>query len=155
MPGWKRSINSIPEGAVMRRNCAVCYGWTTSAALSQQETDNAFCLLLGHTDLCASERDVCVYRFVFWVYGISFWGCVLESVFLSSCVFESIWLWMHLCIYLSTCLCVSGWVGLRRDEEESWTEAQHILNTSFQAAYVGIECVVWFQSQTLWGSRQI
>lgn len=60
------------SGAVMRRNCAVCYGWTTSAALSQQETDNEFCALLGHTDPCASGRDVCVYSFVFSVYEISF-----------------------------------------------------------------------------------
>lgn len=58
-----------------------------------------------------------------------------------------------MCVFIGRLLCVCvglfGWDGgpdqitQTREEEESWTPAQHVLNASFQIAYVRTACVVY------------
>ncbi len=107
------------------RNCAVCYDWTTSAALSQQETDNEFCSLLH----AGTQRPVCVWKGclcvqvcilsvgdklsrVCAVLGLLFFSlslimCMNLSGSGCTCVFVC----RLLCVCVYVCPCVSEWVG--------------------------------------------
>lgn len=126
----RRSVRSIPEAEQWFRGTEVCYGWTMSVALSQQETELHSLLHAGtHWRMCLNGMSVCI--------GLSswdklFWECVccLQTFcFLSlfSCLIVgttksgSGCIGVFICLHL--CVCVSVWVRLwwvRSDDLDTW-----------------------------------
>lgn len=152
----KKKGQSIASRSSRGTVCSVVAGyWARLSANRKQMTSSLHWRTLGRSDLCASGRDVCVYRFVFWEHGILllrvcarlrllFFGlfsylivCMNPSGSGGICVF----IWRLLCVCVCLCACVFGCP--KRIWKEPWTEAQHVLNTSLQTAYVGIVCVVY------------
>ena len=122
----------------MGRNCVVCYGWTTSAALSQQETDDVFRSLLhaGTHGLCVSGRDVCVYRPGVWVCGV----CAVLGLFVFFCLFSYLILCMNpsgsgsICVFVRWLLYVVGRAG-------SWDRIMG--SSSARSQYFLPDCLCW------------
>lgn len=150
----KRSVHSIPEAEQWFRGTEVCYGWTMSVALSQQETELHSLVHAGtHWRMCLNGMSVCI--------GLSswdklFWECVccLQTFcflslfsYLIVCTTKSgsgcicVFICLHLCVCLFGC----DFGGLdrmiwTREEDKSWTSVPRGLWTSFQTAYVRIVC---------------
>lgn len=103
----KRSINSIPEWSSDSEGV-----WSVMAGQRVRHAANRkHCCMLGHTDRCTSERDVCVYTLVFSSWDKLFFECGLrlllfQSEFLSNCVYDCLALCACVCLFVDPFVCV-------------------------------------------------